>query len=100
GLIPKENKMGKQTAPANAGKAGNPAPTGSETEKDKGVPADLLKRAAEMPKGVTTEAFDPMEKIPELRVGKNFSEGMKIMGYFDGTQILASHKFKYSQEKD
>lgn len=67
-----------------------------ETNKT-GVPADLLKAAGTIPKNVATEAFDPMEQIPTIRVGKEWVAGQVIAGWFEELQELASHKFSKSQ---
>lgn len=68
-----------------------------KTEEAKGVPADLLKRASAVPAGVKTQEYNPMEAVPTLTVGKDFSAGMTIAGYFDENEVIASHKFKYSK---
>ena len=71
-----------------------------EDNNEQAVPADLLKRAGQIPSNVKTEDWDPMETIPTLAVGKDFEEGMTVSGYFEETQILASPKFKYATEKN
>lgn len=67
--------------------------------KAQGIPADLLKQAAVIPKGVNTEAFNPMEDVPTLAVGEDFEKGMTIGGYFEETQLIESDKFKFSNVK-
>lgn len=67
-------------------------------EQNKGVPADLLKRAGAVPSGVTVEEFNPMDVIPTVAVGEEFAEGMTIAGWYEETQVIASKKFTYSKE--
>jgi hypothetical protein len=73
----------------------------SANEQQEGVPADLLKQASQMPKGVKLEEFNPFENIPTLIVGNDFTEGMTVAGYFDASEWVASAKFaKYSKTKN
>lgn len=69
-------------------------------ETNKGVSADLLKQAGQLPQGVAVEDYNPMENIPTVAVGEEFTAGMTLAGYFEETQIIASKNFKYSQEKN
>lgn len=69
-------------------------------EENQGVPADLLKQASTIPRDVRVESYNPMENIPTLTVGGDFEEGATVAGYFEETQILASHKFKFSTTKN
>lgn len=69
-------------------------------QQDRSVPADLLRQAQAMPAGVTLEDYNPMENIPTLSVGADFSEGMTVTGFFEETQVIASPKFIHSKTKN
>jgi len=64
------------------------------------VPADLLKRASALPSNVRLEQYNPLENIPTIAVGEEFTEGMTVVGYFEETQVIASPKFKHSRVKN
>ncbi len=66
----------------------------------KPVPADLLKRAGQLPANVRLEQYNPMENIPTIAVGEEFLEGATVVGYYDETQVIASPKFKFSRTKN
>jgi hypothetical protein len=84
-------KAGAKGAAAAAG--GSPAP-------QQGIPADLLKQASVLPTNLKVEEFNPMENIPTLAVGEEFKAGMTVAGWFEETQLIASPKFKFSQERN
>lgn len=69
-------------------------------EKEKGTLEGLLSKAGAIPEGVTVEDFNPLENIPTLTLGEDFVDGQTVAGWFEETQVLASHKFKFSQEKN
>ncbi len=77
-----------------------PATTGAPATAPKGIPADLLKQASQVPNNVKVESFNPMEDIPTLGVGEELEKGMTISGYFEATEELASTKFKFSQTRN
>lgn len=71
--------------------------TDENTQEREGVPADLLAKATATVSGKRLEAYNPMENIPTLGVGDDFSEGMTVSGYYEETQVIASPKFIHSK---
>lgn len=70
------------------------------SEQNQGVPADLLQRAAQIPQDVKVEEYNPMETIPTLAVGDDFTAGMTVAGFYEETQVIASPKFIHSKERN
>lgn len=66
---------------------------------DRGVPADLLKRASALPPEVVVEQYNPMENIPTLAVGEELKAGMTLAGWYEETQLIESMKFRFAQRK-
>lgn len=62
--------------------------------------AAILKNAGALPQGAVFEEFDPLENIPTVAVGDDWKEGVTITGYFEGTQTIASPKFKHAKDRN
>lgn len=66
-------------------------------EEAQGVPADLLALATKAPKEELTQV-NPFERPPLLKVGKDWTEGMTLSGYYAETIIIPTPKSKYAKE--
>lgn len=71
----------------------------SNKEEQVSVPADLLKRAGTLPANAPAMAeVNPFEREPRLRIGKEFTVGMTVIGYFAENKIVQTPKSKYAEE--
>lgn len=59
----------------------------------------VLTAAAQVPANMTLRDFNPLEQFPCLAVGEEITPGTVINGIYEGTERIASHKFK-SAERD
>lgn len=59
----------------------------------------LQKATAAPPAGKTLEKVDPMERIPSIGVGKEWTAGMTVSGYFAGTEEIPSLKSRKLNEE-